>query len=64
MIIEQHSNYKYHLEMMLQELEKKHKSPNGDTRIYLSLDETEYEIVKRKLEEELKTTIRILENKG
>lgn len=48
-----HDNYRYHIEMMLNELNEEAAKPRKDTRIYLSLDVGEIEIIRHLLTQEM-----------
>lgn len=58
-----HSNYRYHIEMMLLEVLKL-KPEEGDTRVYLSLDRGEQETVAHILRAELAVIDRVLADRG
>ena len=57
-----HNNYKYHLKMMLNKLRKLRAEKKGDTRIYLSLDTTETNILDILIHQEFMAASRTLLN--
>ena len=60
-----HSHYRYHIEMMLAELRDLRSKPrNGDTRVYLSLDEGEASHLDAILAAELMVCDRVIENRS